>query len=221
MTGAAAATPDASPLESWPSILLAASDGKAAAEVVLGTSLCPVDLLKVPDSPASDVAAIAASCLVESDAEAGSLLIRHTRQGTRELVAGLRKSTLASVRAVADRHGVRLTAVRPLVSWLSRLHRGPLHGIDGWLAIDEPGALSLGYVADGIFEALHTQRVALDEAADIPLLADRQARIHGLSAGPVSVVSLWRRIDATPGIRQVSVLSAELELAPPRRGRPQ
>jgi len=98
------------------------------------------------------------------------------------LVSGVESTWLLELLALLKTAGIHPTCVRPWLSAACRRHRGPLGRGSAWLALAEPGRLTLAGLRRGRVESLRTGPCTDDPAAELAAMVEREALLDSRAA---------------------------------------
>lgn len=132
------------------------------------------------------------------------------------LTGAVEAGWFAAMRQILSEHGLKLAAVEPwLAPACARLRAAP--GGRAWLALAEPGRITLARLERGVFRALRSSRVSGDPAAALAGMVARESLLADFSdAVPVWLETVQVQADWRGGsgleVRQPA--SAQTGLAP-------
>lgn len=125
------------------------------------------------------------------------------------LVSALDEAWLAGLQAVLGQHGARASAVRPWFSVAANRHRAKLKRGSSWLALAEPGRLTLAFFEAGRLRILRGLAASGDMAAALRDGIRRESLLAGESSqAPVwleacGVQADWRPPGSPIEVRQI------------------
>jgi hypothetical protein len=194
---------------------LADSRSGGRARVVLSHHFAPVYLLQAPSLRLStkEMLGWTREQLVQQFGEAarGWLLAwQDEPPGEPFLVSTLAPDRLADLNEILRARGLRAGSVEPWLAEACRRHRRVLGRGATWLALAEPGRLTLARLQRGHFRTLRSAQIGTEPARDLADMLAREALLEADQAGgPVWLQSLhvradWQTLAGRIELRQLS-----------------
>lgn len=203
--------------------LLAEGGTKGRARVVLSHQFAPAYLLQAPPVRLSprEMQGWARERLLQQFGETArdwQLAWQAEPPGEPFLVSTLAQERLAELKEALGTRGLRAVSVQPWLAEACRRHRALLGRGATWLALAEPGRLTLARLERGRFRSLRSAQIGADPARDLADMLARETLLDagqaGHGDGPVWLESLrvsadWQALADRIQLRQLS---------PPDRG---
>ncbi|MFZ5530324.1 MAG: hypothetical protein ACOY4U_04650 [Pseudomonadota bacterium] len=119
------------------------------------------------------------------------------RAGDQQLASAVDSGLLDALRDLFERAGVRLQSIQPHLMAAYNSCRATLHGCSAWLALLEPGNLSLALLQQGRWSRVRMMRISSRWGEELPLILQREAFLADFDVA-TSEVLLW-----APGLENV------------------
>lgn len=110
--------------------------------------------------------------------------LSHQGEGAPFIAAAIDPLLLEALRGANEGGRILLRSVKPCFSEAFDRARARIEGGDWWLAVNEPGALTVACVRQGRWCAIRSRRVASDWREDLHGLIEREAVLAGLDVRP-------------------------------------
>lgn len=160
-------------------------------DVVLGARWTRLDLVALPKGRLTDdeSATLVEACRARFLADRGDapeLIVQPQKLPGQLLVAAIDRPLCNALRTALGR--IRVRSIQPLLGWLSD-GRFKFRLRDGWIAVREPGQVTIGHLTRGYLDSLRMVRTG-ETPTDLAQLIRRQSAGSGLPLGDTEVVSL-------------------------------
>lgn len=195
--------------------LLAGSGARGRARVVLSQHFAPVYLLETPSMrlSAREMQGWAREQLARQFGEATrdwNLAWQAEPPGEPFLVGTLARERLADLNEILRQSGLRAASVEPWLAQACKRHRRVLGRGDNWLALAEPGRLTLARLERGRFRSLRSAQAGAEPERDLADMLAREALLEAAQAGgplwlqSVHVRADWQALAGRIEVRQLS-----------------
>jgi hypothetical protein len=196
---AAAAGPEEAPwrgaLQALAAALPAQAGGTARARVILSNRLVRYVLVPWSDAlgDAEEEAAFARHCFERLYGEAAAqweLRVSDERDGLPRLASAVDAALPGALREVFAAAGVRLDSIQPGLMAVYNDYRRRLRGRHAWLALLEPGSVSLALLQQGRWVRVRSMRIGPGWRVELAQILEREAYLADPEAAARDVF-LW------------------------------
>lgn len=174
-----------------------------AVEIALGAAWARMELVTLPakvirrDEERKVAETLAHRMQTEQTDQTDRLLVRSARLPGHLLIAAIPERVRVGIVESLARRKIGLTTIQPLLPWLSMHRQTRFRQRDGWVVLNEPGAVSIAHLTAGEFDSLRTYRVD-QENMDIGSFLLRQAAASGRPGGRAEIMTVSSAKPALP-----------------------
>lgn len=163
-------------------------------DIVLGSTWTQMELITLPSKTISreetnSVAETVARRLQAQGAHRDALIPRVARLPEHLLVAAIPDSVREKIVDILADQKIAVASLQPLFTWLSQDPQTRFRQKNGWVVLNEPGAVSIAHLTNGDLDSLRAYRVN-EEAIELGNLLRRQEAATGQLLGTTEIISV-------------------------------
>lgn len=163
-------------------------------DIVLGTTWTQMELITLPSKTisseeAKSVAETFARRLQAQPSHRDTLIPRVARLPEHLLVAAIPDSFREKIVDILADQKIAVASLQPLFTWLSLDPQTRFRQKNGWVVLNEPGAVSIAHLTDGDLDSLRAYRVN-EETIGMGNLLRRQAAATGHLQAATEIISV-------------------------------